>query len=85
MIELLEPAQSTSDPEPFAGPDHPMRVLTREIAFGGQWTPRHAKFVQKVFNELASDWSANACGSCEASSNRRRIWAHRSADRRKMA
>lgn len=45
------------DPESFAGPDHPMRVLTRAKAFGEPWSPEDADRVQEVFDGLASGWS----------------------------
>lgn len=48
---------TTTDPEPFAGPDHPMRRLTRAIAFGEPWQPTDAARVQDVFDRLAADWS----------------------------
>ena len=44
-------------PEGFAGPDHPMRRLTRAIAFGERWTPDDAERVAGVFDGLAADWS----------------------------
>ncbi len=43
--------------EPFAGPDHPMRRLTRATAFGEQWTSDDADRVAGVFDGLAADWS----------------------------
>lgn len=56
-IEVLPPAEGATEPEPFAGPDHPMRVVTREMAFGGRWTSDHATFVRDAFNGLAPLWS----------------------------
>jgi SAM-dependent methyltransferase len=44
-------------PEQFAGPDHPMRQLTRAIASGEPWTRDHAERVANVFDGLAAEWS----------------------------
>jgi len=44
-------------PGSFAGPDHPMRRLTRATAFGEPWTSEDADRVAKVFDDLAPQWS----------------------------
>ena len=44
-------------PEPFAGPDHPMRLLTRSVAFGEPFTSDDAERVQTVFDSMAASWS----------------------------
>ncbi len=44
-------------PANFAGPDHPMRKLTRATAFGEPWTSEDADRVAAVFDGLAADWS----------------------------
>lgn len=46
-------------PQPFAGPDHPMRLLTRAMAFGEPWTDDDAARVTQVFDELAPSWSTD--------------------------
>ncbi|MEZ5298628.1 MAG: methyltransferase domain-containing protein [Ilumatobacteraceae bacterium] len=46
-------------PQPFAGPDHPMRVLTRAVAFGEPWTDDDATRVGRTFDELAPSWSTD--------------------------
>lgn len=46
-----------TEPEPFAGPDNPMRVLTRAKAFGETWTPSDASRVQEIFDGMAESWS----------------------------
>ena len=44
-----------------AGPDHPMRVVTRQIAFEpGGWTPERAVEVVEVFDGLAPEWHTRA-------------------------
>ena len=57
MIERLPDHPSVQEPEPFAGPDHPMRRLTRSVAFGEPWTQDDADRVAAVFDELAEEWS----------------------------
>lgn len=54
----LPPHAEYRDPEPFAGPDHPMRRLTRAMAFGGTWTDDDADRVAAVFDGMAADWSS---------------------------
>ena len=36
-LQHLPDHPDASDPEPFAGPDHPMRKVTRAVAFEGEW------------------------------------------------
>ena len=57
MITQLPPHRDATAPEPFAGPDHPMRVLTRAVALGEPWTPDDARRVSEVFDGLAPSWS----------------------------
>lgn len=58
-VHLLELAAHPDavEPAPFAGPDHPMRRLTRAQAFGEEWTEHDSLQVQEVFDGLAPDWS----------------------------
>jgi SAM-dependent methyltransferase len=57
-IERLTAAPGVTDPEPFAGPDHPMRKLTRAVAFDGEWTPDRAAKVSALFDGMAAEWAA---------------------------
>ena len=59
VLTELEAHADARDPEPFAGPDHPIRVLTRAVAFGKEWKPEHAERMSNLFNELAPDWSSD--------------------------
>lgn len=56
-LSLLPDAADVSAPEPFAGPDHPMRKLTRQVAFDGGWDSARAKKVADLFDSMAADWS----------------------------
>jgi SAM-dependent methyltransferase len=55
----LPPHPEYRPPEPFAGPDHPMRRLTRAVAFGEPWTDEHAVRVAEVFDGLAPGWASD--------------------------
>jgi SAM-dependent methyltransferase len=57
MLEHLPDHSTTSEPDPFAGPDHPIRVLTRAVAHGKEWTPAHAARMAALFDGLAPEWS----------------------------
>ena len=56
MLDHLEDAPGTVEPEPFAGPDHPMRKVTRRVAFENQWSPERAKKVATLFGDMAAEW-----------------------------
>jgi SAM-dependent methyltransferase len=44
------------EPEP-GGSEHPMRVVTREVASGAdRWTRQRGAEVNRVFDELAAEW-----------------------------
>ena len=59
MSDLVElaPHPNATRPDPFAGPDHPMRRLTRAVALDEAWTAEDAARVQDVFDGMASAWS----------------------------
>lgn len=42
------------------GPDHPMRKVTREVAFEGGWSPERARKVAELFDGLAAEWHTRA-------------------------
>lgn len=57
MLTVLDPHPGALSPEPFAGPDHPMRLLTRSLAFGESFTAAHSQRMQQIFDAMAADWS----------------------------
>lgn len=57
MIVELPAHPEYRPPDSFAGPDHPMRKLTRAMAFGEPWTTDDADRVASVFDGLAAKWS----------------------------
>lgn len=56
-ITRLDDAPGRRDPEPFAGPDHPMRKVTRQVAFEGGWDSARAAKVGALFDGMAADWA----------------------------
>lgn len=59
VLHVLDDHLEATDPEPFAGPDHPIRKLTRGVAFGKEWTRAHAERMANLFDGMAADWSAD--------------------------
>lgn len=58
MLRPLPDADDVVAPEPFAGPDHPMRKVTRQVAFGDGWSPGRAARVAELFDSMADGWTA---------------------------
>lgn len=58
-VTALPPHPDYREPDPFAGPDHPMRRLTRAMAFDRPWTAEDADRVQELFDSMAPGWSAD--------------------------
>ncbi len=57
MIEHLPRVIEATPKSGIGGPDHPIRVVTRQIAFeAGAWTKERAEKVAQVFDGLAPDW-----------------------------
>jgi len=65
-LTILSDAGNVSTPEPFAGPDHPMRKLTRQVAFDGAWDAARAKKVGDLFDSMAADWSTTNVDATKA-------------------
>ena len=57
MLEQLADHPSTVDPEPFAGPDNPIRRRTRAVALGETWTTDNARRMAELFDSMAADWA----------------------------
>jgi len=58
MLQHLRDHPSATEPEPFAGPDHPIRQRTRAVASGEAWTAGNAARMAELFDSMAADWSA---------------------------
>jgi SAM-dependent methyltransferase len=58
MIRLLDRVVPEAPGRPdAAGPDHPMRAVTRQVAFEPDgWTPQRAAKVAELFDGLADEW-----------------------------
>ena len=59
MLRELPDAPDVSPPEPFAGPDHPMRKVTRQVAFEAGWSSGRAAKVADLFDSLAAGWASD--------------------------
>lgn len=59
VITALTDAPGTVDPEPFAGADHPMRKVTRQVAFDGVWNEERAGKIATLFDGLAPEWASD--------------------------
>jgi hypothetical protein len=57
VLEHLDDHPTATDPEPFAGPDHPIRKITRLMAFGGEWRQQNATNMADLFDGMAPEWS----------------------------
>ena len=57
-LETLPDDADIQEPEPFAGPDHPIRLMTREVAFDHGWSPGRAAKVAELFDSMADGWGA---------------------------
>lgn len=57
-IEELPPTLPVEDSSHF-GADHPMRKVTRQVAFEGGWDPTRARKVADLFNGMAENWTAD--------------------------
>lgn len=61
----IEPAEG--DPPPGLAADHPMRAVTRAVAFDPDgWTDERRAQVVALFDELADDWSSRDIPGREA-------------------
>lgn len=58
VITPLSDAPDTVEPEPFAGADHPMRKVTRQVAFDGKWNEERAAKIASLFDGLAPEWAS---------------------------
>jgi SAM-dependent methyltransferase len=58
LIEFLETVVPPPPDRPeMAGPDHPMRKVTRQVAFEPDgWTPERAEKVALLFDTMAPQW-----------------------------
>lgn len=60
MLKTLPDGPGVVAPEPFANADHPMRKLTRQVAFDGAWDAERAAKVASLFDGMAPEWAARS-------------------------
>ena len=57
VLRRLESVVPSAPGRPEADPDHPMRKVTRQVAFEPDgWTPERADKVKELFDGLAAEW-----------------------------
>lgn len=61
-ITKLPSAPGAMEPRPFADESHPMRKVTRQVAFDGAWDAERAAKVTALFDSMAADWTADHDG-----------------------
>lgn len=62
MITHLTPAPGTVAPPEFANADHPMRKVTRQVAFEDAWDAVRAAKVAALFDSMAATWTVDHDG-----------------------
>ena len=58
----LEPVHPVATSDRYSGSEHPMREVTRTIAFKGTWGDDRSSLVRGIFDGLAPDWTATRDG-----------------------
>ncbi len=56
LLTQLDDAPGLVEPEALAGPDHPMRAVTRQVAFEQGWSSGRARKIGELFDGLAPEW-----------------------------
>ena len=56
----VTPVQGSADSD--IGSDHPMRRVTRQVAYEGGWSPDRARKVTDLFDSMAAEWDALRSG-----------------------
>ena len=58
-IKHLDPIQAVAVSDVYSGSVHPMREVTRSVAFDKGWSPDRLESVKGLFDGLASEWTAS--------------------------
>ncbi len=66
MISELPDGPELTEPEPVGGRDHPMRKVTRQVAFEDGWSPGRAAKVAELFDGMAAEWAERAVDPVKA-------------------
>lgn len=58
-VEWLPDAPGTDRDLAVFGSEHPMREVTRAVAFGGEWTDETRDRVAQIFDSMAPSWTVD--------------------------
>ena len=58
-VAWLDDAPGTTRPGAPEGDDHPMRKVTKQVAFDSGWDEERRRKVAALFDSMAPDWTAN--------------------------
>jgi len=58
-VTILVDGPAVEAPPAFAGDDHPMRKVTRQVAFDGAWDRERAAKVATLFDSMAAGWTVD--------------------------
>ena len=58
-VAWLDDAPGATRPDPREGDEHPMRKVTKQVAFDGGWDEERRRKVAELFDSMAADWTAN--------------------------
>ncbi len=56
-IRYLDPIRPVAASGLYSEPNHPMREVTRSVAFDADWAPERSQSVRGLFDGLASEWT----------------------------
>ncbi len=60
LLKTLPDGPGVVVPESFANAEHPMRKVTRQVAFDGAWDAERAAKVASLFDGMAPEWAARS-------------------------
>ncbi len=57
-VAWLDDAPGATRPDAHEGDEHPMRKVTKQVAFDGGWDEERRRKVAELFDSMAADWTA---------------------------
>lgn len=59
VVAWLDDAPGTVRPVEAEGDEHPMRKVTKQVAFDGGWDEERRRKVAELFDSMAAEWTAS--------------------------